>query len=200
MYTLVSNRFTDATWQANELYRKKHSIEGCIYGSPQRFSTRIDLNALIHVIEMNNSKNKIFGIGIIRNMIQVDKYYGIYETGNYNRYVFKGKYHLNREELPKQLVDGLEHILFKDKTHMKRGSGMTIVPERLLRHEKFCELNVKREIKRIFWEKYKKDEEDEEDEKDKEDKEDEEDEKDKEDEEDKEYDQNEILYFPEEKT
>jgi len=155
MYTLVSNRFTDATWQANEAYRKKHNIEGCLYGSPQRLCTRIHVNGLLHVIEMNNTQNKIMGIGIVRNMIQLDKYYGIYEDGNYNRYIFKGKYHLNRDELPKQLVDGLEHILFKEKTHMKRGSGMTIVPERLLRHEKFGELDVKQEIKKIFWDKYK---------------------------------------------
>jgi hypothetical protein len=159
-YTLVSNRFTDATWRANEEYRKKNGIEGCIYGSPQRLCTRIDMNSLMYVIEMNNSQNKIIGIGIIRNKIQTDKYYSIYETGNYNRYIFKGNYHLNREELPKQLIDGLEHILFKNKTHMKRGSGMTIVPEKLLRNEKFGEMDVKEEIRKVFLAKYKNNQED----------------------------------------
>ena len=59
MYTLVSNRFTDSTIEENKNYRQKHSIEGCIYGSPQRLSPKIDINALLQVIEMNNTTNKI---------------------------------------------------------------------------------------------------------------------------------------------
>ena len=156
MYTLVSNRFTDSTIEENKNYRQKHSIEGCIYGSPQRLSPKIDINALLQVIEMNNTTNKIIGIGIIRNNIQTDKYYQIYKTGNYNRYIFKGNYYLDREILPKELVNGLEYILFKEKSHMKRGSGMTIIPDKLLRHSKLGELDIKQEIIKAFWSKYKK--------------------------------------------
>ena len=155
MYTLVSTRFTDITWSANESYRKSHLQNGCIYGSPQRLTPKIEPNGLIHVIEMNNSQNKIMGIGIIRNTIQFDKYYQIYEIGNYNRYIFKGKYHLDRSILPIQLVEALEYILFKEKTHMKRGAGMTIVPEKLLRHQKIGELDIKQEIKNAFWSVYR---------------------------------------------
>ena len=49
--------------------------------------------------DQNNSKNKIEGIGLIRNRTHVDKYYKIYHEGNYNRYVYKGNYYLNREKL-----------------------------------------------------------------------------------------------------
>ena len=154
-YTLVSNRFTEETWSENYDYKKRHAIEGCIYGSPQHLSPRIQTNALLQVIEMNNSTNKILGIGIIRNTIQYDKHYGIYKTGNYNRYVFKGNYHLDRSEMPEQLVVALDQILFKGKTHMKRGSGMTIIPERLLRHPVVGEMDVRKEIKHAFLKKYK---------------------------------------------
>ena len=155
MYTIVSNRFTDATWNENLEYKNRNLFDGCIYGSPQRLSPRIEINALLHVVEMNNTTNKILGIGIIRNAVQHDKYYSIYETGNYNRYIFKGKYHLDRSELPEQLITALDYILFKEKTHMKRGSGMTIVPEKLLRHPVVGEIDIRKEIKDAFFEKYK---------------------------------------------
>ncbi len=155
MYTIVSNRFTDTTWHENIEYRNRNLFDGCIYGSPQQLSPRIQINALLHVIEMNNTTNKIIGIGIIRNTVQYDKYYSIYETGNYNRYVFKGNYHLDRCELPEQLVKALDYILFKEKTHMKRGSGMTIVPEKLLRHPIVGEIDIRKEIKDAFFKKYK---------------------------------------------
>ena len=63
---------------------------------------------------------------------------------------------MDREILPKELVNGLEYILFKEKSHMKRGSGMTIIPDKLLRHSKLGELDIKQEIIKAFWSKYKK--------------------------------------------
>jgi hypothetical protein len=154
MYTIVSNRFTDTTWNQNQEYKQKHNLSGCIYGSPQRLSPKIEINSLLYVIEMNNTTNKTLGIGIIRNAVQYDKYYQVYETGNYNRYIFKGKYRLDREELPEMLVHALDYILFKEKTHMKRGAGMTTVPAKLLRHPKVGELDVRNEIKNAFVRKY----------------------------------------------
>jgi hypothetical protein len=155
MYTLVSNRFTQDTWNENQEYKIRHALDGCIYGSPQRLSPKIQINALLHVIEMNNSTNKILGIGIIRNMVQYDKYYQVYKTGNYNRYIFKGKYHLDRDDLPANVIEALDYILFKEKTHMKRGAGMTTVPEKLLRHPKVGEIDIRKEIKDAFLRKYK---------------------------------------------
>jgi len=154
MYAIMSTRFTDATWDENESYRRKHNI-GCVYGSPQRISEKVEPNGIVHVIEMNNTQNKVMGIGIIRNTVQCDKNYRIYETGNYNRYVFKGKYHLDRSCLSKELLDVLDYILFKEKTHLKRGSGMTIVPDKLLRHSAVGEMDVKQEIKNAFIRIYK---------------------------------------------
>ena len=154
MYRLVSNRFTDETWCENQEYKNRLLLEGCIYGSPQRLSPRIEVNSLLYVVEMNNSTNRILGIGIIRNTIQYDKYYQIYQTGNYNRYVFKGKYHLDRDELPQNILDIFDYILFKEKTHMKRGAGMTVIPEKLFRHPKVGEVDVRKEIKAAFMKKY----------------------------------------------
>jgi hypothetical protein len=52
--------------------------------------------------------------------------------------------------LNEHLVRIFDHILFKEKTHLKRGSGFTTVSDKLLKHS-ICEnLNIVRIIKNIF--------------------------------------------------
>ena len=152
MISLVSTRFNRDTWQENKSYREKHKIN-CIYGSPIEMCQRICIDVNVFVVEMNNSFNKIEGIGLIRNKSYVDKYYKIYNEGNYNRYIYKSDYHISREKLlniNEDLVKIFDHILFKEKTHLKRGMGFTSIPEKLLNHS-ICEnKNIKRELREIF--------------------------------------------------
>ena len=42
------------------------------------------------------------------------------------------------------------YILFKEKTHMKRGSGMKLIPEKLLKHEMCRSMVIQEEIRKIF--------------------------------------------------
>jgi len=148
----VSTRFNDITWQENFDFRIKNTIE-CIYGTPLEMPPHICLDSNVFVIEMNNSKNKIEGIGLIRNKTHIDKYYKIYHEGNYNRYIYKGNYYLNRDKLlflDEELVKIFDYILFKEKTHLKRGSGFTSIPEKLLNHS-ICEnINIKRRLRELF--------------------------------------------------
>ena len=152
MIHLVSTRFNDATWEENLNYRIKHNVK-CIYGTPLEFTPHICIDSNVFVLEMNNSKNQIQGIGLVKNRPCLDKYYKIYQEGNYNRYIYKSNYYLNREQLlilNNDLVRIFDHILFKEKTHLKRGSGFTTIPEKLLRHS-ICEnLNIIRLLKNIF--------------------------------------------------
>jgi hypothetical protein len=153
MIPLVTTRFNDYTWDENENYRKKNNIIGGIYPVPQMMSPKIYLDSLVFIIEMNNTKNRIEGIGLIRNRIETDKYYKVYEERNFNRFVYKTNYRIDRniiEEYNKTLVEILDYILFKERTHLKRGSGITSVPEKLLIHEKCNKINLKEEIKTIF--------------------------------------------------
>ena len=152
MVIIASSRFNQQTWDENCSYREKNQLQGCIYCAPLQLSPKIPPNSLVFVIEMNNSKNKIEGIGLIHNFIQFDKHF-VYGNGNYNRYIYKSNYRMNRCELNRcnlQLVNALDYILFKEKTHLKRGSGITTVPEKLLLHKACSGLNVKLELTNIF--------------------------------------------------
>ena len=154
MISIVTSRFNNDTWRENCEYRERENIQGCVYGSPQQISGKIHPNSLLFVIEMNNSTNKIQGIGLIFNKIQFDKYYRVYQTGNYNRYTYKSEYRIDRTELESHLVDILDYILFKEKTHLKRGSGMTQIPEKLLTHKKCQNINMPAELRSIFYKKF----------------------------------------------
>jgi hypothetical protein len=152
MYTLVSTRFNNDTWRENGEYRLKYNYK-CIYSDQQKMSPKILEDSLVFVIEMNNDKNQIEGIGLIKNKPIFDRYYKIYDIGNFNRYTFKSNYYLSREELLQYnqiLVQMFDYILFKEKTHMKRGAGYTTIPEKLLNHKKCEKINLKQEIKNIF--------------------------------------------------
>lgn len=150
---IYTSRFNNESWEENEEYREKHKDVGCIYGCPQQLHRRIGLNNTIFVVEMNNSKNKIEGIGLIKNNLSVDKYHKVYKCGNYNRYIYKGKYRVSREIIERnneRLVEVLDYILFKEKTHMKRGSGITIISAKILKHECCKSIDLQKEIEELF--------------------------------------------------
>jgi hypothetical protein len=152
MFTIVTTRYNNETWEANYNNRIKRNIS-CLYASPHEMSPKIDLNSPVFVIEMNNSTNKIEGIGLIKNMSKTDKYYNIQRDANYNRFIYIGNYHLSRqvlEDYNQLLVYILDLILFKGYTHSKRGAGFTTIPEKVLKFE-VCEgMDIKKEIKQLF--------------------------------------------------
>lgn len=152
MFSVVTTRFNDETWIENLNYRKKTNVK-CVYCSPFGLAEHILVNSGVFVIEMNNSKNKIEGVGFIKNRPHMDRYYSVYKDGYYNRYVYKGNYYLSREillEKNEKLVVILDNILFKGKTHSKRGSCFTSIPEKVMKHP-ICEnINIKTCLRDIF--------------------------------------------------
>ena len=158
MIKIVSTRFTNQTLKENRDYRTKHNLQ-CIYGSPQEFSPKIFYESVVFIVEMNNETNKIEGIGLIYNHPHIDKYYNIHNDGNYNRYIYKSNYFIDRsiiERYNPRLVEVLDYILFKEKTHLKRGTGFTTIPEKLLHHKKCENMEIINEVKLIFKECFSK--------------------------------------------
>ena len=127
--SITTTRFNNETFQQNKNYMKKANIKGCIYGTPIRIKSNVPLETTVYVIEMNNDKNKIEGIGLINNRTILDKNYHIYNDMDYNRYIYKGNCRLDissiSDEYFKRVIYVLEQLLFKGGRHCKRAHGIT---------------------------------------------------------------------------
>lgn len=152
MFSLVTGRFNNETLDANYTYRKKRGFT-CMYCVPCELSPKILYNTPVFVIEMNNETNKIEGVGLIKNRPSTTRYYKVHQDGNTNRFTYIGNYFVERDVIDDYnplLVYVLDKILFKGYTHSKRGSGLTLIPEKVLKLD-ICEgIDIKKEIKNIF--------------------------------------------------
>jgi len=129
--TFLTTRFTNETLAENISFRNKHNI-ACIYNVAVPISDQHPYKDL-YVLEMNNSENKLVGIGIMTKRIHPRE--RIYSDPSYNRYTYKGNKYIPREEIPQWIVDDLEEKLFRGKGHMKRGKSMTKFPDKWLKRE-----------------------------------------------------------------
>ncbi len=132
MFTIATTRFNNETISENRNWRERNNMEGCIYGSPVLMSPTLPLGSNIFIIEMNNEKNIIEGIGFIIKPEYPKKARPIYKTGNYNRYIYVGEYRVDKErikdEYDKRVINVLEQLLFRGAKHSKRGQGITQLP------------------------------------------------------------------------
>ena len=84
---------------------------------------------LVYVVEMNNDENRIEGIGLVRNYINLDYKTCLYTSDrNYNRYIYNSEYRKDRKDIGSlKMLEILEIILFKGSGHYKRGQGITTI-------------------------------------------------------------------------
>jgi len=153
MATIVTTRFNKTTWEENKEYRERHDCV-CIYPVPKKVCEDLDDNAVLFVIEMNNTTNKIEGIGLIRNKIENVRH-NVYRDNNFNCFCYVGKYRVERECMDTIFLENIETLLFKGKSHYKRGIGLTALTDKMKRK---TEMDFYKEIKQMFMEKYKKEE------------------------------------------
>jgi hypothetical protein len=149
---IATTRFTDETYYENMSYKERKNILGVIYPCPMKINPKLLLDVPMIVIEMNNSRNEICGVSLIRNKL-VFNIRNVYSHTTFNRYVYVGKYHINREMLMRineNLVMMLDIILFKGKTHQKRIQGISLLREKLLKDERLEGMDIESELKCVF--------------------------------------------------
>ena len=95
-------RFTNKTYQENLEWKARKNHKGCIYGLDTKVTNTVNKGSYIFVMEMNNDKNKIQGIGFIKNKNHIGKYHKIYKDGNYNRYIYKSSRRVDRKNLDRE--------------------------------------------------------------------------------------------------
>lgn len=140
---------------------------GCIYGVGAPLTENIPTYKYLFVLEMNNTINKIMGIGLIKNIV-CKKMQGaaVYSNSKYNKFIYKSNFHIQliqprclienpyldsngrsandalhskdmyEDTIPEEYVEYFENVLnpicFKGKTNLKRGSGFTRFPMKIL--------------------------------------------------------------------
>lgn len=131
---LLTTRFNDATWNENIYYRSTHPGINCIYCSPSQITESVPIDNVLFILEMNNDKNKIIGIGMVRNHPHINRY-TVYSNGNYNRYVFIGKQRIDRDDMSEEedrIMKVFDILCFTGNKHMKRGNGLQLFPVEML--------------------------------------------------------------------
>jgi hypothetical protein len=138
-FYLVTTRFNNKTWSENQAFRQQNNSKyACIYSSEAIISAYIPQEAYLFVLEMNNDKNQIEGIGLIKNSPLL-KRFPIYEDNKYNRFHYGSKYWIGRDQVineTNQIKNALyincwkllEQRCFKGPAHLKRGRNITAFP------------------------------------------------------------------------
>lgn len=134
---IVTTRFNNETWMENEQYREKHHPAlGCAYGVPTRTTNTFTGDDVLFVLEMNNSNNRIMGIGMVKNQpVMRSRQYNVYENQEYNRYVYLGKTRIDRESMneeEEEIMKVFDILCFTGKRHQKRLSGIKAFPMDML--------------------------------------------------------------------
>jgi len=138
-------RFNNKTYIENINWKKRKDYIGCAYGLNKKIP--VSIKKPIFVIEMNNTVNKIMGIGKINNIICNKS--RMYDEDRYNKYLYKGKKFISRSDIIKNKEKGdtvlklLENELFRGAKHFKRGQGCIIFP-----WERIGRIGQKAEIKK----------------------------------------------------
>ena len=123
---IATTRFTSESLAQFEAYGEKHQQHW--YGMPKEAPMSIDLPRGALVIEMNNTENKIHGIGLIMKE-GCGKRKPIYSTWNWCRHTARRDAWVSavetKEELGEECFELLERMLFKSRQNQKRWTGIT---------------------------------------------------------------------------
>lgn len=133
-YTLTTTRFNNSTWSENRRFLDGNPALGCIYPTPEENSSKINVNAPLFVLEMNNEENRIMGVGMVRNRAIVKKY-RVYSNENYNRYAYLGRNRIDRGEMTaeeERIMKVFDILCFTGARHMKRLQGIKAFPVDML--------------------------------------------------------------------
>ena len=155
MLYIATTRFNNSTWQQNKAWRERNEWCGCIYGSPTLIKDTIPIGMSIAILEMHNDCNTIMGIGIISNNIEKESKYSLYEWGNYNRFIYKSIYRIDRDECSEEelkIIRILEVLVFKGSRHLKRGHGITVLPNWISKNK---HINFEERLRNMFLTRFK---------------------------------------------
>ena len=162
-FDVISTRFTTDTYIQLYRYKEQNKLTyNSLYGVNYHMSHNIDKYTYLFILEMNNTINKIMGVGLISN-VAIEKNHQIFHNELFNNYIYGSSYHIqlinpdticnyNTRSLNKidhrtiycdtineEFIEFFENIIiprcFYGKSHLKRGGGFTRFPMKYLQPE-----------------------------------------------------------------
>ena len=156
-FDILSTRFTSNTYLELYRYKNQKGIENqSLYGVKSTIGQNVDIHKYLFILEMNNTINKIVGIGMIKNFKSKNQDIQIYNDTSLNNHIYMSSFHiqlidpirinnyskssLNKnkvpdiycENIPSEFIDLMEDEIipncFFGKGHIKRGGGFTRYP------------------------------------------------------------------------
>lgn len=152
VYDIYTTRFTSDTYYQNVRIKQNIKWAGSLYSTMLKFPVNTP-DKLLFILDMNNTTNKIVGIGLMRNILAKDQSVNIYSNPAFNNYVYKSTYYISLTqnhdfedsddscakaketkteslEWSKYIEDEFEAKLFYGKSHSKRGGSFMVFPKR----------------------------------------------------------------------
>jgi hypothetical protein len=147
VYDIYTTRFTSDTYYQNMRFKETIGWNGALYSTMLTFPVNTP-DKLLFVLDMNNTTNKIVGIGLVRNVLAKDQDVNIYANPGFNNYVYKSTYYIPLMHLYchgdgsgegkgddenlwlKYIEDEFESRLFYGKSHSKRGGSFMVFPRK----------------------------------------------------------------------
>ena len=146
-FDIYTTRFNSYTFQENKRYKENvlGGFEGSLYSTTMPLPVSAPLDKYLFVLEMNNTLNRIMGIGFIKNILANDQSAWVYDNPGFNNYIYKSKFYVSMEDermedtWKKFIEDEFERTLFYGKSNLKRGSSFTRLPIKRMKfnHLKF---------------------------------------------------------------
>lgn len=147
VYDIYTTRFTSDTYYQNLRYKNNIQWDGSLYSTMLTFPVNTP-DKLLFVLDMNNTTNKIVGIGLVRNVLAKDQSINVYSNPAFNNYIYKSTYYISLAQMypddngkseeccgdgvewKKFIEDEFEVKLFYGKSHSKRGGSFMIFPKK----------------------------------------------------------------------
>jgi hypothetical protein len=148
VFDLYTTRFTTDTYFQNQRFKDRIEWAGSLYSTMLRFPQNTP-DKMLFILDMNNTTNKIVGIGLVLNKLSKDQSINIYDNPTFNNYVYKSKYYIqlidiNQRGKYQDFVENtwVEYIekefetkLFYGKGHSKRGGSFMCFPRKFLQEK-----------------------------------------------------------------
>lgn len=148
VYDIYTTRFTTDTYFQNQRFKESSQWTGSLYSTMLTFPQNTP-DKMLFVLDMNNTTNKVVGIGLVLNKLSKDQSINIYDNHSFNNYVYKSKYYIQfidinqcgkyHKFIESSWIDFIEKefekILFYGKGNLKRGSSFMRFPRKFLKEK-----------------------------------------------------------------